>query len=158
MLRRSAMTLIELLVVIAIIALLIGLLLPAVQKVRDSAARLQSANNLKQIELATHAFADSSAGNLPVVTGGRHTSNTWRQSVFVAIMPYVEEDNFHKSYMDATHGHSDGYKVKLYLSPADPTVGSLGKAFGVTSYGANSQVFSSSFADFRVISHYPSRR
>jgi type II secretory pathway pseudopilin PulG len=132
---RQALTLIETLVVIGIMAVLIALLLPAVQQVREVALRLSSTNNLKQIGLAAQSYADAYFGELPMLDGGPPTSPTANHSTLVALLPYVEQGNVYSSNL------GNNFVIKTYLSPADPTMPSFNRAIGLASYAVNAQVF-----------------
>jgi prepilin-type N-terminal cleavage/methylation domain-containing protein len=163
---QRGFTLIELLVVIAIIAVLIGLLVPAVQKVREAAARTQSSNNLHQIAIAVHNYNDSYK-KFPdtYVYPSTWTNGAVSGNALFVLLPFMEQDPIYNStYGPFTYSYSfsyngssynynysygfNGYQagrangnVKTYASPSDPT------QMGLTdpvSYLVNSQVMSSS--------------
>ena len=143
--RRGGLTLIELLVVIAIIAILLGLLLVAVQRVREAAMQVESKNKLKQIVLATHHYAAAHNQRLPTSTWEANSPNMYI-SLFAAILPYIEQGNVFREFQQRTGPVWTRYRIMTFISPADPTA-EAGFADGMTSlssYAANGQVFSNS--------------
>jgi prepilin-type N-terminal cleavage/methylation domain-containing protein len=164
-----AFTLIELLVVIAIIAILIGLLVPAVQKVREAALRASCSNNLSQICLGTVNCSDSHQNKLPPSIGlypyNTPVADQSDGGILLHILPYVEQDPLYKasSSLDSRNGGLPTFnqwtapiqqsRVKTYICPMDPTnLDGLGPR---SSYGVNGQIFRHNYNWGVALYHYP---
>jgi len=164
--RRQGFTLIELLVVIAIVAILLALLLPAVQKVRDTAARLNCGNNLRQLGQALH-HANDGVGKLPPQYGGYPSENNGGYgTLFFHLLPYIEQDSVylqtrsngnpksaawvsggswtgHQGVADLRNSGIEAHWVKTYACPRDDSAPEVAPRWGWAgaSYAGNFLIF-----------------
>jgi prepilin-type N-terminal cleavage/methylation domain-containing protein len=150
---RRGFTLIELLVVIGIIAVLIGVLLPAVQRVREAANVTQCTNNEKQLMLAVHLYADANNSQLPPSNFYRivnpTTGNAAEGSAFYALLPFYEQANlFNSSTQDipqAGYLNTEFTSIATHVCPSDPTshggIGSVAPNYATGNYALNLALF-----------------
>jgi prepilin-type N-terminal cleavage/methylation domain-containing protein len=138
--RSRGFTLIELLAVIALVAVLIGLLLPAVQKVREAAARIQSINNLRQMNVGAHSAAGCANDQMPPSVGLYNGASNYG-TFFYHPLPHVEQENV---YRLGTGGRFN--PIKLYTAPSDPTAD---RSASHITFASNWTVFGNTGANLR---------
>lgn len=161
--KRKGFTLIELLVVIAIIAILIGLLLPAVQKIREAANRMKCSNNLKQIALGAHNYESAYQKLMPA---SQNAPGSWTLGPLAFLLPYIEQDNIHRqipqqyftgtvdwdyntTILNTAGTGLASQRISMYLCPSDslsgePVEGTFG-ALSTTSGGVTGGYYPTSW-------------
>jgi prepilin-type N-terminal cleavage/methylation domain-containing protein/prepilin-type processing-associated H-X9-DG protein len=155
-LSPRAFTLIELLVVIAILAVLLGLLLPAVQKVREAASRTQCLNHLRQMGLAVHNYASFRKGRMPTIDATKPNPAKGylgdpQATLFIRLLPYLDQEALYKQFQNpALISGARATKLSVYVCPSDSTYGQGSVAVGAETYafgcyGANWLAFSGEF-------------
>ncbi len=146
MIRRRGFTLIELLVVIAIVGVLMALLVPAVQRVRETASRIRCANNLKQFGLALHLFHDSNDYLPPGMVTGSDIQDSYHTG-FTYLLPYIEQDTIHRLYhydkqwYDPVNYTAMEQQAPLFYCPSNRTNGSIDLRPYIQQWGADMPPF-----------------